>query len=39
MKYGLPADSYPTVELLAKLGVPIASSEPAAPVAPAARKR
>jgi lytic murein transglycosylase len=42
MKYGLPADSYPTVELLVKLGVPVTSSEPAAsvaPVAPVKRKR
>ena len=42
MKYGLPADSYPTVELLAKLGVPTTPSEPVAsaqPVAPATRKR
>ncbi|HEY4141034.1 MAG TPA: lytic murein transglycosylase [Pseudolabrys sp.] len=42
MKYGLPADSYPTVELLAKLGVAATSSEPAAsmqPVAPVTRKR
>ncbi len=42
MKYGLPADSYPTVELLAKLGVARATAEPAnpsAPAAPAPRKR
>jgi len=42
MKVGLPADSYPTVELLAKLGVPATPSEPnaSAPlVAPAVRKR
>jgi lytic murein transglycosylase len=41
MKVGLPADSYPTVELLAKLGVP-ATPEPnasAPAVAPAVRKR
>ena len=41
LKYGLPADSYPTVELLAKLGVR-AAAEPAAASASAApppRKR
>jgi hypothetical protein len=42
MKYGLPADSYPTVELLAKFGVQATSAEPGAsgqPMAPVTRKR
>jgi hypothetical protein len=37
MKYGLPADSWPTAELLARMRGPGAQAQPAASAMPAAR--
>jgi len=36
-KYGLPADSWPTAELLARMRGPAAATQPAAAVMPQAR--